>query len=277
MSMQDLVETTKNYYDSSDADEFYYTVWGGEDIHVGIYETPGESIFQASIRTIQRMVSKLPNIQDTTRILDIGSGYGGAARYLAGRFDCTIDCLNLSKKENQRNREKNAEVRLNDQIHVHEGNFEEIPFDKATYDIVWSEDALLHSGNKAKVFEEVSRVLKPEGHFIFTDPMQADNCPEDVLEPILKRIHLEAMGSVALYRQLATQHTLSEVNVLEMPDQLVNHYSAVLQGMTEKEAVLQKTCSQEYIDQMKAGLRHWIDGGQQGHLNWGILHFQKEA
>nr|WKN39970.1 methyltransferase domain-containing protein [Tunicatimonas sp. TK19036] len=277
MSTQDLVQTTKNYYDSSDADEFYYTIWGGEDIHVGIYEIPGMPIFQASARTIQRMVSELKYIDDTTRVLDIGSGYGGAARYLASHFGCTVDCLNLSEKENQRNQEKNAEVRLSDKIKVHAGNFEEIPFEDTTYDVIWSEDALLHSGNKDKVLEEVSRVLKPEGHFIFTDPMQADDCPTDVLEPILRRIHLEAMGSVALYRQLASQAGLQEVTILEMPEQLVNHYSAVLAEMTTKEEALLEVCSQEYIDQMKAGLQHWIDGGKQGYLNWGILHFQKKG
>ena len=27
------------YYDSSDADRFYAEIWGGEDIHIGLYET----------------------------------------------------------------------------------------------------------------------------------------------------------------------------------------------------------------------------------------------
>ena len=34
-------------------------------------------------------------------------------------------------------------------------------------------------------------------------------------------------------------------------------------------------CSAEYIDRMKAGLQHWVDGGNKGHLQWGILHFRK--
>ena len=37
----------ENYYDSSDADIFYERVWGGEDIHIGLYES-GLSIFEAS-------------------------------------------------------------------------------------------------------------------------------------------------------------------------------------------------------------------------------------
>jgi sarcosine/dimethylglycine N-methyltransferase len=30
------ISTTSEYYDSKDADTFYYEVWGGEDIHIGL-------------------------------------------------------------------------------------------------------------------------------------------------------------------------------------------------------------------------------------------------
>ena len=107
MSEQNLVETTRTYYDSVDADEFYHTIWGGEDIHVGLYEFEGESIYKASKRTVSTMAEKLPGITGATRVLDLGAGYGGAARYLAGEFGCRVECLNLSETENQRNKEKN--------------------------------------------------------------------------------------------------------------------------------------------------------------------------
>ncbi|MCP5497196.1 MAG: SAM-dependent methyltransferase, partial [Leptospiraceae bacterium] len=30
----------KDYYNSSEADQFYYNIWGGEDIHIGLYDNP---------------------------------------------------------------------------------------------------------------------------------------------------------------------------------------------------------------------------------------------
>ena len=42
------VQKAEEYYDSSEADAFYKNVWGGEDIHIGIYETPDEDIARAS-------------------------------------------------------------------------------------------------------------------------------------------------------------------------------------------------------------------------------------
>lgn len=275
MGSDDLVKTTKDYYDSTDADEFYHRIWGGEDIHIGIYERPDEDIFTASARTVKKMTAMLPLLNAETKVLDIGSGYGGSARYLATQFGCTVTCLNLSEAENEKNRAKNKAKNLDEQIEVQAGNFEDMQFEDACFDVVWAQDAILHSGNKAQVFKEVERVLKPKGHFILTDPMQSDTCPEGVLEPILKRIHLGELGSVKRYQQIAAANNLRQVNLLEMPEQLVNHYSSVLKQLRAQKEELLQVCSEAYLNNMQSGLQHWINGGKKGYLNWGIIQFQK--
>lgn len=50
-----VVETARSYYNSTDADTFYFTIWGGEDIHIGKYYSDEDSIFEASRRTVQEM------------------------------------------------------------------------------------------------------------------------------------------------------------------------------------------------------------------------------
>ena len=274
MKNNDLLKTTKEYYDSPDADNFYHSIWGSEDIHIGIYESPDEDIFTASKRTVERMASMLP-IHQGAKILDLGAGYGGAARYLASHFDCHVTCLNLSETENIRNKQKNAVTGLLDQIEVLQGNFETIPFDDDHFDIVWSEEALLHSDDKTSVFEEVSRVLKKSGHFIFSDAMRTDYVQTDKLAPILERIHLKELGSVNRYRKLASKNGFQEVAVKEMPDQLTMHYSKVQKELNTQHNKLLKVCSEEYLNRMNEGLSHWINGGKNGHLNWGILLFRK--
>ena len=92
-----VVKQAKDYYDSQDADEFYYHIWGGEDFHLGIYEDPDEPIFDASRRTIKTMAAQV-KLDENTRVLDIGAGYGGAARVLASTYGCPVTCLNLSEQ-----------------------------------------------------------------------------------------------------------------------------------------------------------------------------------
>ena len=42
------VDKAQDYYNSTPADEFYFKIWGGEHIHVGIYNHPKEAIKEAS-------------------------------------------------------------------------------------------------------------------------------------------------------------------------------------------------------------------------------------
>ncbi len=275
VSYSGMVKTAQDYYNSHDADQFYATIWGGEDIHVGLYLNDEDPIFDASRRTVQQMASQVKDLDARSRVLDIGAGYGGSARYLAKTYGCQVMCLNLSEIQNQRNRDLNRAHGLSMLINVVDGSFEDIALPDGVVDVVWSQDALLHSADRARVFAEVYRILSKGGHFILTDIMQSESCSQDGLQPILDRIHLDSLGSLALYRKLATRLGLQEMQWTDLSHQLSNHYSRVLQEVEANWDNLTMACSEDYLNRTKVGLRHWIAGGKSDDLNWGILHFRK--
>jgi sarcosine/dimethylglycine N-methyltransferase len=269
------VQTARDYYNSGDADNFYFHVWGGEDIHIGLYQSVDEPIAAASERTVATMAERLPGLGPQSRIVDAGAGYGGAARWLARHKGARVACINLSEAQNERNRELTRAAGLDELIDVTDGSFEDMPFDSAHFDAAWSQDSLLHSGNRAKVFDEIDRVLKPGGEFVFTDPMQADDCPAGVLQPVLDRIHLETLGSIGFYRAEAKRLGWQEVGVADLTHQLVAHYGRVRHELEGRRQELSEIVSKPYIDRMIQGLGHWIEAGKKGYLAWGILHFRK--
>ena len=265
------VTVARDYYNSEDADNFYFDVWGGNDIHIGLYNTPDEDIATASRRTVERMASKV-EITPETKVLDIGSGYGGAARYLAKTYGCQVTCLNLSEVENKRNREFNKEQGLDHLIEVKDGSFEDMPFQDNAFDVVWSQDAILHSGDRVRVMEEVARVLKPTGSFVFTDPMAADTAKMSDLGPILERINLDTMGSPGFYRRELARLGLQNFEFEELTEHLPVHYGRVLEVLEERETELADKISDTYRTKMKTGLKNWVEGGKAGNLAWGIIH-----
>ena len=275
--MSKVVDRTQEYYNSTDADEFYFRVWGGKDIHVGIYENDTEPIAEASHRTVRHLAEKISHLSKAANVLDIGAAYGGAARHLASAHAFHVTCLNLAEVQNERNRQMTDEAGLSDRIEVYDGNFEDIPFDDETFDAVWCQDSILHSGDRFRVFSEVDRVLKPGGEFIFTDPMQKKGVDKESLQPVLNRIHLESMGSFDDYRDYADRLSWETVEIENISGQLVRHYGRVKEELTCRRAGLVEFCSEEYIDNMLAGLQHWIEAGEQGLLAWGVLHFRKPA
>lgn len=270
-----IANITEAYYDSQDADEFYFHVWGGEDIHIGIYESDDEPIATASRRTVDRMLAHLPGLDASKKVIDVGAGYGGAARHLAQQTGCSVTCLNLSETQNRRNRQRNGEVGSENRIEVMHGSFEDIPAADASFDAAWSQDAILHSGNRRRVLEQVHRVLVRGGRFVFTDPMQKDDCPPGALQAVYDRIHLESLASFAFYRQALAEVGFADIECIDLTDQLTRHYARVRQELSSRYDEMVSRASAGYIDTMLQGLSRWVEAGQSGYLRWGIVACRK--
>ncbi len=269
------VKTAQEYYNSSDAENFYSSLWGGEDIHIGLYQSVDEPVLDASHRTVEHMAAQIGPSLRGAEVLDIGGGYGGSARYIAREYHAKVVSLNLSEVQNRRGRRQNMEQGLADQVRIVDGDFENIPYRDSSFDVVWSQDAMLHSGDRTRVLEEVRRVLKPGGIFIFTDPMATDDCSLDDLKPVLARIQLNTMGSPGFYRKELARLGFSERDFDDHTHQLPRHYGRVREELDKSAEELINTgkISQTYVDNMRTGLGHWVDAGNAGNLTWGIMIF----
>ena len=268
------VDKAAEYYDSTPADEFYFKIWGGDHIHVGIYNHSKESIKDASPRIVQMMGSKL-KLNTDIKLLDLGSGYGGAARYLAKNFGCHVTCLNLSSNQNERNRALNKKNDLDGLITVVEGNFEDIPFPENSFDVAWSQDAIVHSADRKLVVQEVVRVLNDKGEFIFTDLMQTYDCPNNILKPIIDRIQLDSMGSFGFYLEQGRKLGVKQIEIQNLSEHLTTHYQRVMEETQDRYDEMVESCGKEYIDKMIEGLKHWVEAGKNNYLSWGIVHMNK--
>src|SRR5690606_10071054 len=143
-----------------------------------------------------------------------------------------VTCLNISTVENERNRAFTKEAGLEDKVAVVDGSFDDLPFDADSFDIVWSQDAILHSPHRTAVLDQVARVLKPGGLCVCTDPMQADDLQDSsALQPIYDRIHLPNLASFGFYRRELKARGFEEVQVEDMSRQLRNHYARVQEDL----------------------------------------------
>lgn len=271
----DIRNVTESYYDSDDADTFYSTIWGGEDLHIGRYAETRD-IRTASDRTIDSMIDRLPELNAETRVLDLGAGYGGAMRRLVAKTGCSAVCLNISETQNEYNQNKIRKARLTDRISVRHGVFEDVPEADDAFDVVWSQDAFLHSDQRAGVLSEAWRVLKPGGYLIFTDPMQADDADPAALKPVYDRLQLNSLGSPGFYRDAATAAGFEVVEQEEATTDLRTHYDRVREELLSNYDKLRDAgCTAEYLDKMMLGLENWVKAADAGQLRWGIQLFRK--
>ena len=276
----DAAATAASYYDSADADHFYADIWGGEDIHIGLYADADEAIATASRRTVDTLIDLigrdgLSDGEAERLVVDFGSGYGGAARRLCQQPNVRIEAINISAVENDRHRLLNREAGVDQKITVHNASFESVPLADGCADVIWSQDAILHSGNRQTVMHEASRLLKPGGVMVMTDPMAADGVPAESLSAILKRIHLQDLGSPERYKNWGDAAGLERTHWDDRTPMLIRHYSRVREELRQRRELLTRTISADYLERMDAGLGHWVEGGEAGRLCWGLMRFRK--
>ena len=261
-------------YDSQDAGAFYSQIWGGDDIHLGLYATAEEPIADASHRTMEHMAQKIQ--QDAINyIVDLGSGYCGAARFLTEHFGSQVLAVNLSPEQNRRARTLNEQAEVDDRVTVADASYNDVPAPDAVADLVWSQDAFLHAPQRDVPMAEAARILKPGGEFLFTDPMAADGVSASELSGVLERLNLSSLASPGEYQRLAHDAGLELIEFDDYSEMLPIHYGRVLEETQANADQLLKTASQEYLDAMMAGLQNWVDAGNRGLLSWGIFHLRK--
>ena len=261
------------YYDRQDTDNFYQKVSGGEHVHVGLFEHEAEDLETAKRRSVEYMAA-LTRFDRNRNVLDLGSGYGGAARYLSKTYGCSVACLNVSLKQNQVNRKRNQIEGLAHLITVTDGTFDNLPFKDEAFDLAWSQDAIFHSENPHKVFREVHRVLQNGGEFLFSAIVLNEQIAEDDRER-LTRFYSLNLQTLQIYRDLADRTGLTELQYVDLSSNIAMNYSRLLSKMEELQSQDSQLWSQEFFINMKKRLLNWVEAGKNNAIHWGMLHLKK--
>ncbi|MFK0162225.1 SAM-dependent methyltransferase [Rhizobium sp. NPDC090279] len=106
------------------------------------------------------------------RLADIGSGLGGPARHFADSYGCIVSGIDLTEEFVQVANSLTARCGLADQVSFRQGSALALPFESGGFD----RTTLIHVGmnieDKARLFAEIRRILKPGGRFGLYEIMQ---------------------------------------------------------------------------------------------------------
>ena len=116
-------------------------------------------------------LAQLLSPQSGQLLLDLGCGIGGPARWLAGARGCQVVGLDLTEVYCRTARELSARVKLEKQTRFLCADALHLPFAEASFDLVWTQHAAMNMADKARLYREIARVLKPGGRFGLYDVM----------------------------------------------------------------------------------------------------------
>jgi SAM-dependent methyltransferase len=116
------------------------------------------------------------------RVLDVGSGVGGPARYVAATYDCDVVGIDLTEEFCRVAGLLAERVGLGARVEYRPGNALAMPFADGAFDAAYTQHAAMNIENKARLYAEVWRLLKPGARFGVYDVLQGAG--GEVLYPV---------------------------------------------------------------------------------------------
>lgn len=157
-----------------DAYDIAYSDIGQEMLHKVGQEVYGEYIGQLSWMTTEeyrRFIARLAPTPDS-HVLEIGSGNGGAAVYLAASTGARATGLDNNEAAIERATALAKKKGVGDRVHFRCGDATRpLPFTENTFDAVFANDTFSLLPDRLGLLRQCHRVLRPGGRLLFTDPM----------------------------------------------------------------------------------------------------------
>ncbi len=136
--------------------------------------------------------------------LDIGSGLGGASRYIAHEYKCRVTGVDLSEEYVAVAGSLSTRVGLEGKVSYRQASALALPFKDGTFDGAYMQHVGMNIADKTKLFGEVHRVLKPGAVFAIYDIMRTDEGPFSYPVPWTSTEETNFIEAPATYRALLT-------------------------------------------------------------------------
>ncbi|HEY7698033.1 MAG TPA: methyltransferase domain-containing protein, partial [Vicinamibacteria bacterium] len=109
-------------------------------------------------------------LSPSSRLIDLGCGPCGPLTFILANVGCAGTGVELSPSALRAGRARAASLGVEALLSVREADLNEsLPFDSSSFDAAMSLDVVLHLRDRARFFDEVRRLLRPGGRFLFSD------------------------------------------------------------------------------------------------------------
>jgi len=143
--------------------KWFFSQWLDETLTYSsaVYENQNDNLVTAQKNKYQKLIDLL-NIKDNNKVLEIGCGWGGFSEYLAKKYNVSIDCITISKKQLEFTKRRVFQAGLNNKVNVMFLDYRDL---KEKYDKVASIEMIEAVGEKYldKYFNTIKKSLNTNG------------------------------------------------------------------------------------------------------------------
>lgn len=178
-----------------------------------------------------------------SRLLELGAGIGGPARYFARRFGCEVVALDISPLNCEIGQIRTGAAGLEKRVEFICGDALKVEFPAASFTHVFASEALCYFPDKARAFERAKHWLVPGGRFAFLEAA----CDKPVTLRTADLIGPVVYESLAAYEATLVQAGFREILRFDTTEFAVTAVSnGIKRLLARREAVLAASGEEVY-------------------------------
>lgn len=174
-----------------------------------------------------------------TMVLDIGSGIGGPACYLAQQFGCRVLGVDVSAVGHAQAVARARDTGLNHLVQFRLGDIHAVALPRATFDVIIGLDAWCHIPQRTMLLQRCATLLRPGGRLAFYDHVERLPMPEEQRQRLYALWRFPGLESPQSYMEALRAAGLRLLYHEETSAYAVRFYSRLLEGYLEQRAAFE--------------------------------------
>jgi len=177
----DVLDGVRNHYRATGLTERLKAalmVFGQEDRRLTPQQLATLDQFHTRGLAATTELGKLAGIGAAMSVLDVGSGIGGPARFLAAAHGCRVTGIDLSEPFVEAARYLTERTGQTGQVSFLTGSALALPFEDGQFDAVMLQHVAMNVADRAGLYREIRRVLKSGGRFATFDVVANSGEPQ---------------------------------------------------------------------------------------------------
>jgi sarcosine/dimethylglycine N-methyltransferase len=167
--MTDVLDDVRNHYRATGLVERLKTTLGPERQLLTPQQLGALDQFHTRGLAATKDLADLAGITVGMSVLDVGSGVGGPARFLAASYGCAVTGVDLSEPFVEAARYLTERTGQTGQVTFKCASALKLSFEDGRYDAAFLQHVAMNIEDRTQLYREIRRVLKPGGRFATYD------------------------------------------------------------------------------------------------------------